>query len=122
MWCWKIEVTQVRLPISISINSLIIGGNLTRFGKLVEKGLKLNINAKFWGYLKKPVRKLRLLYINVKTLKKEISEILFQHISLHIQPSLNHVWGSFDDKIYLRLPETRVVLCLQEKVIESAIF
>ena len=70
MWCWKIEVTQVRLPISISINSLIIGGNLTKFGKLVEKGLKFNTNGKFWGYLKKPVRKLRLLYINVKILKK----------------------------------------------------
>ena len=70
MWCWKIEVTQVRLPISTSNNSLIIGGNLTKFGKLVEKGLKFNINGKFWGYLKRPVRKLRLLYINVKILKK----------------------------------------------------
>ena len=63
MWCWKIEITQVRLPISTSNNSLIIGGNLTKFGKLVEKGLKFNINGEFSGYFKKPVRKFRLLYI-----------------------------------------------------------
>ena len=53
----------MRLPISTSNNSLIIGGNLTKFGKLVEKGLKFNINGEFSGYFKKPVRKFRLLYI-----------------------------------------------------------
>ena len=48
-----------------------MGGNLTKFGKLVEKGLKFNINGEFWGYFKKHVRKLRLLYINIKILKKK---------------------------------------------------
>ena len=77
MWCWKIEVTQVRLPISTSNNSLIIGGNLTKFGKLVEKGLKSNVNGEFWGYFKKHARTLRLLYINIKILKKKFQTFCF---------------------------------------------
>ena len=41
------EVIQVRLPISTGNNSLIIGGNLTKFSKLVEKGLKFNTYGEF---------------------------------------------------------------------------
>ena len=37
----------MRLPTLTSNNSLIIGGDLTKFGKQVEKGLKFNINGEF---------------------------------------------------------------------------
>ena len=67
----------MRLPISKSNNSLIIGGNLTKFGKLVEKGLKFNINGELSGYLNKPFGKLRLLYINVKILIKKFQKLCF---------------------------------------------